>query len=76
MPDDETRMYLIYDGRARFGDTDDAVVYFAVGYSWEEAARSLVEDFPDGCIYSYREDGDVLVDEREEPWWELKGWTP
>ena len=59
------RLYIIYDGRAAFGDTDDATVMVAcdsVDECW-----SYLGDFGDDCVvYSYLESGNDLIDERFE----------
>ena len=58
-------MYIIYDGRAIYGDTDDASVLVACD-SLEEA-RGYKGDFGDGCvIYSYDEKDELLINEKFE----------
>ena len=61
------RVYIVYDGRAAFGDTDDATVCCCAD-SLREARRDVKEDFPDGVIYSYIEtpDGELIDERREE----------
>ena len=61
----EKRLYIIYDGRAISGDTDDAAVMVACESLKE--ALSYKGDFGGDCVlYSYREDGNNLVDEKFE----------
>lgn len=60
------RRYLVYDGRASGGNTDDAAVLL-VEDSLEAATRETRKCFGEGAIYSYAADakGD-LTDERFE----------
>ncbi len=61
----QPRTYIIYDGRAIWGDTDDASVCCCAD-SLEEAKADVRDMFPDGVVYSYRDQNDWLVDERLE----------
>lgn len=65
----EKRAYIVYDGRAAFGDTDNATVLEHMGNflkpPWKAARRSW--GGMDAVLYSYRIDlGNVLSDERFE----------
>ena len=61
-----SRTYIVYDGRAELGDTDEASVCVACD-SLKEAQSYVREHFPDGVIYSYKTDDDgFLVDKRRE----------
>lgn len=46
------RLYILYDGRAASGDTDDAIVY-TTARSLREARRDKREMFPDAVIFEY-----------------------
>lgn len=59
------RIYLIYDGRAMGGNTDDATVML-VCYSLQEALNEK-GNFGESCvIYSYLPVNQELTDERFE----------
>lgn len=60
-----TRVYLLYDGRAANGNTDEALIY-CIADSMEEALRDKKEMFPDAIIYSYKKEGMDLLDEKIE----------
>ncbi len=65
-PTPPKRMYLIYDGRAILGSTDEAMVLVASGNSLKQARRDA-RGFGECAIYSYEEaPGNKLVDERFE----------
>ena len=59
------RIYLLYDGRANFGSTDDATVYETCD-SLAEALHQLKEWPADTVIISYDNTGPVLSDGRRE----------
>ncbi len=63
------RTYVIYDGRAALGDTDDSSVCCCAD-TLEEAKQDVRDMFPDGIVYSYEygEDG-KLINERFE--WQI-----
>lgn len=46
------KLYIVYDGRAAGGDTDDASVLLATSNKHE--ALQHAKDY-DGCVYSYDE---------------------
>jgi hypothetical protein len=54
------KQFVIYDGRAKGGDPDDAVVYCCAA-TLAEARKDVRESFPDGAIYEY----DVLIKDGE-----------
>ena len=60
----EKRVYVLYDGRACSGDTDDASVILAVESHRE--AKACRGEYGDMACYSYREENSELVDERFE----------
>lgn len=61
------KLFVLYDARAKFGDTDDACVY--VTASSEKEAREDGKDssWQDGIWYEYDCDGDTLVNEKMRP---------
>jgi len=61
----ENRIYLIYDGRARYCNTDAATV-MEVCNSLLEAHRARTDYGDDAIIFSYKLEGGVAVDERME----------
>lgn len=58
----EAYKYLLYDGRAASGDTENASVY-TVSDSLKEARNDRDELFPDGVIFKYKDEGDNLTEE-------------
>lgn len=64
-----SKLFVIYDGRAIDGNTEDASVYCCAD-SLKEAKRDVREMFPDGVIFSYdtAPDGKTLINERQETW--------
>lgn len=74
MPDEiEKRQYILYDGRASFGDTFDASVFVACDS--DEEACSYKGDYGQMVCFSYAikenpgDEPDELVDERFEWNW-------
>lgn len=59
------RIYLIYDGRARYGNTDNALV-MEVCTSLADAQWNRTEYGKDCVIYSYKLSDKCLTDERRE----------
>lgn len=60
------RMYILYDGRAAGGDTDDASVLEALGmYDKKPRIPSMWAD-TDCVMFSYKVVGSILTDERQE----------
>lgn len=57
------RLYVLYDGRARGGNTDDASVC-CTARSLKEARLDKRTMFPHAVIYEYDVRGDQLVNER------------
>ena len=58
------KLYVIYDMRAELGNTDDASI-LGTENSYEEAKKTL-KNLGEGVVYSYREEGQNLVDEEYE----------
>ncbi len=48
----DNKRWLVYDGRAAGGKTDDATVYISCD-SLKEARRDVRSDFNDGIIFEY-----------------------
>lgn len=61
----ETRIYVLYDGRACVGEDADNAVVLAVCRTRESAARES-KLYSDSVFCSFREEGAVLVDKRFE----------
>ena len=59
------RIYMVYDGRASSGNTDDALVLLTTD-TLEKAVEAL-DAYADAVIVSYSDDGVQLSDERWEP---------
>ena len=45
------QIWIMYDGRAEFQDTDDCSIYVTADSLQE--AKSYLTDFPDGVIFRY-----------------------
>lgn len=62
------RIYIVYDGRAKYGSTDDATVLEYIGprrkVPWREVRKLWGNT--DAALYSYSDDTAVLSDERYE----------
>lgn len=58
-------LWIVYDGRAEDGDTDEASVYVTAN-SLKEAKKWVREDFNDGVIFRYDIQGKELVNETRE----------
>lgn len=61
----ENRIYMLYDSRASFDDTDDAIVLFSTDNK-DEAIKAQKKDFPSSILYSYVEENGYLIDEKQE----------
>lgn len=57
-----SKLYVLYDGRARLGETDDATAY-TTERSEEECLRTADTYGVDAIWYEYDEEGDQLVNE-------------
>jgi len=55
-------IFIIYDGRAAGGDTEDASVYESCD-TLQEAQKDRKEMFPDGVIYRYDINGKEMTNE-------------
>lgn len=62
----EKKMFIVYDGRAISGDTDDAAVLVADDTLREarKDARMFARDYGEVAIYEYDVNGTELVNER------------
>lgn len=59
------RKFVVYDGRAAGGDTDEAQVLLVCS-SLTEAKKEAPHHGDDCAVFSYAVQGDQLVDERLE----------
>lgn len=64
---DQEVVYILYDGRANDGDTDDASVY-CTAHSLKEAKRDKSTMFPDAVIYRCFIDADNVCRKEERVW--------
>ena len=60
-------MWIVYDGRAEFGDTDDASVMEACGNGWQDLRQALWSWREYDAVlaeYDIDSDGKTLINER------------
>lgn len=63
------KLFVLYDGRAKFGSTDDAAVYVTASSEKEAQIDGNDPAWQDGIWYEYDCHGDKLAN--EQPRWDI-----